>query len=74
MHVAFQRGRSAGGSVADAMGQEQARNKAMKDVFTRCFKKTVVQVCTIIIMHLLSRNVMYSCIVLLFPAFRESDL
>ncbi len=50
-----------------------AWNEAMKDGFARCFKKTTVQVCTVIIMYLSSCNVMYSRIELLFLAFRESD-
>jgi hypothetical protein len=45
----------------------------MKDIFVRCSKKTTVQECTVIIMHLSSCNVMHSRIVLQFPAFRESD-
>jgi hypothetical protein len=47
-------------------GSVYARNEAMKDVFARCFKKTAVQVCTVIICscHLvMSCN---SCIMLLF--------
>jgi hypothetical protein len=47
-------------------GSVYARNEAIKDVFARCFKKTAVQVCTVIIMHLSSCIFMYSCIVLLF--------
>ncbi len=35
----------------------QAWNEAMKDVFTRCSKKTAVQVYTVIIMH--SCNIVY---------------
>ncbi len=32
-------------------GSVYAQNKAMKDVFARCLKKTAVQVCTLTIMH-----------------------
>jgi hypothetical protein len=45
----------------------------MKDIFARCFKKTAVQVCTVINMHLSSCNIVYSSNVLQFPAPRESD-
>ncbi len=33
------------------MGLVHAQSEAMKDVFTRCHKKTAVQVCTLTIMH-----------------------
>jgi hypothetical protein len=46
----------------------------MKDVFARCFKKTAVQVCTVIIMCLSSCNNVYSRNMLQLPTFRESDL
>ncbi len=55
-------------------GSVQAWNEAMKDVFARCFKKMAVQVCTVIIICSISRNVMYSRNILSFPTFRESDL
>jgi hypothetical protein len=32
----------------------------MKDVFARCFNKTAVQVCSVIIMYLSSCNIVYS--------------
>ncbi len=32
-------------------GSVYAQNEAMKDVLVRCHKKTVVQVCTLTIMH-----------------------
>jgi hypothetical protein len=51
--------------VRPEWGSVYAQNEAMKDVFARCFKKTAVQVCIVIIMHLSSCIFMYSRIVLL---------
>jgi hypothetical protein len=46
----------------------------MKDLFARCFKKTAVQVCTVIDIWLTSCNVMYPWNMLQYPTSRESDL
>jgi hypothetical protein len=48
-------------------GKVQAWNKAMKDVFARCFKKMAVQVCTVIIICSFSCIVMRSCNMLAIP-------
>jgi hypothetical protein len=45
----------------------QARNEAMKDVFTRCSKKMAVQVCTVIIICSFSCKFMCSCNMLAIP-------
>ncbi len=42
----------------------------MKEVFARCFKKTAVQVCTVIIMELSSCNIVYSLILLQTPCIQ----